>query len=194
MRQLHLRAPSTVRRGIEQIECKAHFVILSGKHWAEMPQGSRRGLPAAFSALPNSPIVMFRAENPSRCEHLPALDHAALSHREAPVVPRTHRPELAMNPHLLPLKACALTRCETVVPDSASDASLLLVELALHNRILRLFRRCGLCKCHGGRCSECRHKYELDESHGVSPSVTAVADIAPGHSHFQKHRAGKFVV
>ena len=46
-----------------------------------------------------------------------------------------------MNPHLLALKACALTRCETVVPDSASDASLLLVELALHNRILRLFRR-----------------------------------------------------
>jgi hypothetical protein len=30
VRQVHLRAASTVRRGIEQIECKAHFVILSG--------------------------------------------------------------------------------------------------------------------------------------------------------------------
>ena len=30
VRQVHLRAASTVRRGIEQIECKAHFVILAG--------------------------------------------------------------------------------------------------------------------------------------------------------------------
>jgi hypothetical protein len=141
---------------------------------------------------------MLRAVDPPRCHELPAMDHVALSHREAPVVARPHRSELAMSPHLLPLKACALTRCETVVPDSAADASRLLVELALefslHNRILRLILRRGLCKCHGGRCSECRHKYELDKSHGVSPSVTAVADFPTGHSHFQKHRAGKFVV
>jgi hypothetical protein len=113
-------------------------------------------------------------------------------------VARPYRSELAMNPHLLPLKACALTRCETVVLDSAADASLLLLELALelvlHNRILRLILRSGLCKCHGGRCSECRHKYELDKSHHVSPSVTAMADIATGHSHFQKHRTCSFVV
>jgi hypothetical protein len=178
--QLHLHATSTVRRGIEQIKCEAHFVILAGKYWAEMPQRVVEKLSAAFVALPNAPIRMFRAKDAARCEHLPAPNHAALPHREATVAARTHTAELAMNAHLLALEAGTLTGSETVVFDSVSDASLLLVELVLHNRFLRLFRGGGLRKCHGGRCSECRHKYELDESHGASPSVTAVADFAPG--------------
>jgi len=123
---------------------------------------------------------MIRAVDPARSRELPAMDHAALSHGQATVVARTHAAELAMHTHLLALEACTLTGSKTVVLDSVSDASLLLVELSLHNRILRLFLRSGLCKCHGGRYSECRHECKLDESHGVSPSVTAVADFAPG--------------
>jgi hypothetical protein len=127
---------------------------------------------------------MIRAVDPARCRELPAMDHAALSHGQATVVARTHAAELAMEAHLLALEACDLMGIKTVVLDSVSDASLLLIELALelmlHKRSLRLFRRCGLCKCHGGRYSECRHECKLDESHGVSPSVTAVADFAPG--------------
>jgi hypothetical protein len=113
------------------------------------------------------------AEDPARGGVLPAMDHATLFHVEAPVLMRAHRTCLAMNAHLLPFKACSLPGSEAAVPDSISNASLL-VEFALHNRILRLFRRGGLGKCDGWRCNQSRHKYELHESHGVSPSVTAV--------------------
>jgi hypothetical protein len=34
--------------------------------------------------------------------------------------------------------------------------------------------RLGLCKRDGGRCNDGRHKDELHESHGVSPSVAAL--------------------
>jgi len=119
---------------------------------------------------------MLRAEDPARCNILPMTDDAAIVHRQATVVARTHGAHLAMNAHLLPLEACALSRSETVVLDSVSNPSLL-VELALHNRIFRLFLRSGLCEGQGRRCSECRQKYKLDEFHGVSPSVTAVADL-----------------
>jgi hypothetical protein len=146
-----------------------------------------------LSALPDATVVALGAEDPARCRDLPAMKHAALSHGQAPVVPCTHCAELAVNASLLPFQAKALSRCEAAASHSIANASLL-VELTLHNRIFGLFRRGGLCKRHGGRCSECRHKYKLEESHGVSPSVTAVADIAPGHSHFLKHHACKFVV
>jgi hypothetical protein len=116
---------------------------------------------------------MLRAEDPVRCNDLPAMDHATLSHRQAPVVPRAHCAELAVNAPLLPFHANALSGCEAAASHSIANASLL-VELALHNRILRLLRRSGLCKRHGGRYSQCRHKYKLHDSHGVSPSVTAV--------------------
>jgi hypothetical protein len=112
-------------------------------------------------------------EDPARGYVLPAMDHAALLHGQASVVTCAHRMYLAMNAHLLPLKACSLPRSEASVADPVSNASLL-VELALHNRILRLFLRSGLSECNGRRCKQGRHKYELCESHGVSPSVTAV--------------------
>jgi hypothetical protein len=116
---------------------------------------------------------MVCTEDPARGDILPAMDHAPFVHGQAPVVTRAHSTNLAMNAHLLPLKACSLTRSEASIADSISNASLL-VELALHNRILRLFLRSGLDECHGRRCKQGRHKYELCESHGVSPSVTAV--------------------
>jgi hypothetical protein len=117
---------------------------------------------------------MFCVEDPARCNVLPAMNHAAISHRQVPIVPRTHRAKLAMNASLLPFQSNALARCEPTASHAIDNAPLL-VEFALHNRILRLFRRAGLGKRHGRRCSQCRHKYKLDESHGVSPSVTAVA-------------------
>jgi hypothetical protein len=107
-------------------------------------------------------------------------EDAAILHRKTAIVICTHGARLAMNAHLLPLEACALSRSETVVPDSVSDASLLVelaLELTLHDWILWLFLRSGLSKCQGRRCSECRHKYKLEELHGVSPSVTAVAEL-----------------
>jgi hypothetical protein len=113
------------------------------------------------------------AEDPARGNVLPAMDHAPFVHRQASAVTRAHRMYLAMNAHLLPLKACSLPWSEAFISDSVSNASLL-VELALHNRILRLFLRRVLGECHGRRCKQGRHKYELHESHGVSPSVTAV--------------------
>src|ERR1700739_4555570 len=100
------------------------------------------------------------AKDPARCNILPAVDHTAVSHRQVSVVPRTHRAELAMNAPLLPFQANTLARSEAAVLDSVSDASLL-VELALHNRILRLFGRGGLGKSHGRRCSEWRPKYKV---------------------------------
>ncbi len=71
--------------------------------------------------------VLF-AEDPARGKVLPAIDHAALLHGEASIVVRAHRACLAMNAHLLPLKACALPWSETSVLDPVSNASLL-VEL-----------------------------------------------------------------
>jgi hypothetical protein len=116
---------------------------------------------------------VFCVEDPARGYVLPAMDHAALLHGQASVVASAHPTYLAMNAHLLPLKACSLPWGEASVPDPVSNASLL-VEFALHNRVLRLFRRGGLGECDGWRCKQGRHKYELCESHGVSPSVTAV--------------------
>jgi hypothetical protein len=136
----------------------------------------------AGSFLPNSPhgcalpvaaMHVFCAEDPARGDVLPAMDHTALFHGQASIVPRAHRMYPAMNAHLLPLKACTLPWSEAFISDSVSNASLL-DELALYNRILRLFGRSGLSKCDGRRCKQGRHKYELHESHGVSPSVTAV--------------------
>jgi hypothetical protein len=138
-----------------------------------MPQEVHRWTPCAVGALPDAAVVMFRAEDPARCHVLPAMEHAALSHRQVSIVPRTYRAELAVDASLLPFQSNTLARSEAAASHSIANASLL-VEFALHNRILRLFRRGGLCKRHGGRCSQCRHKYKLDESHGVSPSVTAV--------------------
>jgi hypothetical protein len=117
---------------------------------------------------------MLCAEDSARSNVLPMAEYAAIFHREAAIVVRAHGAHLAMNPYLLALEACTLARSETVVLDSVADASLL-VEFALHNWILWLFLRGGLSKCQGRRCSECRHEYKLEEFHGVSPSVTAVA-------------------
>jgi hypothetical protein len=118
---------------------------------------------------------MLGAEDSARSNILPVAEYAAISHRQATIVVRTHGAHLAMNAHLLALEACALSRSETVIFESVSYASLL-VEFALHNRILWLFLRGSLSKCQGRRCSECRHEYKLEEFHGVSPSVTAVAE------------------
>jgi hypothetical protein len=104
------------------------------------------------------------------------MEHAALLHVQVPVMPRAHGTELAMDVSLLPFEANTLARCEAAATHSIANASLL-VELTLHNRILRLFRRAGLGECHGGRNCQCRHKYKLHDSHGVSPSVTAVTLI-----------------
>jgi hypothetical protein len=113
------------------------------------------------------------AENPTRSNILPVMDDAALFHREAPIVTRAHRTELAMKTHLLPFEACSLPGIEPPIADAVSNPSLL-VELALHNRVLLLCGRSGLSESDGRRCNQGRHKYELCESHGVSPSVTAV--------------------
>jgi hypothetical protein len=113
------------------------------------------------------------AIDPARGKVLPAMDRATLLHGEASVVARPHRTHLAMNAHLLPFQACALPWSESSMLDPVSNASLL-VECALHNRIPRLFLRGVLGKGDGGRCNHRRHKHKLRESHGVSPSVTAV--------------------
>jgi hypothetical protein len=168
---MHLPAsPAGVRR-VQQVECEAHFVILACEHSAKM----KRGVPSDPPAACASPVAVhvLRASDPVRGDILPAMDHAALLHGEASVVARAHRAYLAMNAHLLPLKACALPRSQASMLDSASNAPLLVV-FALHNRILRLLGRGGLGKRDGGRCNHSRHKYKLCESHGVSPSVTAV--------------------
>jgi hypothetical protein len=116
---------------------------------------------------------MFSAEDPARRDVLPPLDHATLPHGQPSIVARAHRTYLSMNAHLLPFKACALPRGEASIVDPVANTALL-VELALHNRVPRLFLRGVLGECNGRRCKQGRHKYELHESHGVSPSVTAV--------------------
>jgi hypothetical protein len=116
---------------------------------------------------------VFCTEDPARGNVLPAMDHAALFHVQASIMACAHATYLAMNAHLLPFEACSLPWSEAPVPDPVSNASLL-VEFALHNRVLRLLGRGGLGECDGWRCKQGRHKYELHESHGVSPSVTAV--------------------
>jgi len=113
------------------------------------------------------------AIDPARGNVLPAMDRAALLQGEASVVARAHRTYLAMNAHLLLFQACALSWSQASMLDPVPNASLL-VEFALHNRILRLLRRGCLGKRDGGRCNHGRHKDKLCESHGVSPSVTAV--------------------
>jgi hypothetical protein len=118
---------------------------------------------------------MFRAEDPTRSNVLPVTKYTAILYGQTAVVTGAHDAHLAMNTHLLALEACALSRSEAVVLDSVADASLL-VELALHNRISWLFLRCGLSKCQGRGCNECRHKCKFEELHCVSPFVTAVAE------------------
>jgi hypothetical protein len=146
--------------------------ILAAKYREKLRGEFPSELPA-WGASPVAAMHVFCAEDPARGDVLPAMDHTALFHGQASVVVCAHSTYLAMNAHLLPLKACALPWSEAVISDSISNASLL-VELALYNRILRLFGRSGLGKCDGRRCKQGRHKYELHESHGVSPSVTAV--------------------
>jgi hypothetical protein len=93
--------------------------------------------------------AVFGTEDPARSRILPQMDPAALLQRQAAVVTRAHGAELAMNTHLLALEACALSRSETVVADSVSDASLL-AKLTLHNWILLLFLRGGLANVRAG--------------------------------------------
>src|SRR5262249_28637721 len=132
-------------------------LILSGECLVHAQAGSSVELPAHLP-LPVVAAHVVRAIDPPRGDELPAMNHTALTHRETAVVTRAHRAELLMNPHLLPLKACVLSRSKAAIPESVVDA-LLLVELTLHDRALRLFV-CGcLGKCKGRRCAQCRHKH-----------------------------------
>jgi hypothetical protein len=117
--------------------------------------------------------VVFGAENAARSGVLPMGNHAAVAHGEAAVVTGTHGAHLMTNASLLPLKLRGLAPIELAVVEAMSDASLL-VELALADGVILWRRRRGLCKRDGGRCNNCRHKDELHESHGVSPSVAAL--------------------
>jgi len=96
------------------------------------------------------------AVDATRSHHLFAMNDAALAHGEAAVVTGTHGADLAVHAHLLPLKARALAESERAAMDSFADPALL-VELALYDGVLGP-RGCGLGKCKGGRCCECRHE------------------------------------
>jgi hypothetical protein len=74
---------------------------------------------------------------------------------------------------LLPFEPCGLATVQLARAEAVVDASLL-VELALADGVILWGRRRGLCERDGGRCNNCRHKDELHESHGVSPSVAAL--------------------
>jgi hypothetical protein len=145
---------------------------------AKLSAGNSRELPARC-ALSNAAMHVFGTVDPVRGDVLPAMDHSALPHRQPTMVACAHAADLAMNSHLLPLKPRTLSWSGGAVPDAIADASLL-VELALHNRIFRLYGRGCLRECDGRRCSQCRHKHIFEESHGVSPSVTAVAEVSSG--------------
>jgi hypothetical protein len=85
----------------------------------------------------------------------------------------THHAHLPMNASMLPFEACGLASVQLARSETDVDASLL-VELALVDAVILWCRCWGLCKRDGGRCNDCRHKDELHESHGVSPSVAAL--------------------
>jgi len=193
---MHLPATAACVSGFQQIELQAHLLILLNRTPAESALAAqscakkprpvctqnRESLcePGAFltSNLSDPAVAMFRAIDIARGDPLPVLDDAAILHRQMAIVASAQGMHLAMNAHLLPLEACALPRSELAVLNAVSDASLL-VELALHNRISRLRRRGCLGNGDGRRCSQCRHKYVLDKSHGGSPSVTAAVEVAP---------------
>jgi hypothetical protein len=102
-------------------------------------------------------VVMPGSIDAARGDVLPAVDHAAMFHREAAVVASAHATNLTMNARLLPLKSRTLARSECAISDTVADASLL-VELALDDRVFCMYGR-GLGECKGGRCCQCRHKH-----------------------------------
>jgi hypothetical protein len=91
-------------------------------------------------------------------------------------MPHSHGAHLMVDAAVLPLKARGLARIEAAGSDAIGNASLL-VELALPDGLLVRGRRGGLGNGDGGRCNQGRRENELEESHGVSPSVTAVAEF-----------------
>ena len=78
MGQMHLHATSTGPRGIEQVECEAHFVILAGEYCGRNAAESRRETPCSVRRITQCGDKVFRAKDAARCEDLPAMNHAAL--------------------------------------------------------------------------------------------------------------------
>jgi hypothetical protein len=116
---------------------------------------------------------VFGSEDAARRDVLPVGNHSAIAHGEPTIVVRTHGAYFVANASLLPIEACGLATVELAVAEAVVDASLL-VELALADGVILWSWRRGLCKRDGGRCNDCRHKDELHESHGVSPSVAVL--------------------
>ena len=115
--------------------------------------GSSGGTPCPL-CLPYA-MHVTGAVDAVRRDHLPAMDHAALSHREATVMTGAHGAELTVDAHLLTFQAGTPAWSELASPDTVADASLL-VELAFDDLVL-CRRGCGLCECKSGRCCECRY-------------------------------------
>jgi hypothetical protein len=117
--------------------------------------------------------VVLGVVNAPRRDVLPVRNHTAIAHGEPTIIACTHGAHLMTNAPLLPFEACGLATVQFSRAETVADASLL-VELALADGVILCGRRRGLRKREGGRCNDGRHKDELHESHGVSPSVAAL--------------------
>jgi hypothetical protein len=140
----------------------------------------------AGESASNSPVLVQLSDaavvpgaiDVAGCHILPVINRATVLHGQVAVVACTHHAYLAMNASLLPRETHGLTGPELTVAHAIGDASVL-VEFTLPDGLFLCSRRrgLGLGKCKGGRCNQGRHKHELRESHGVSPSVTVAAEL-----------------
>lgn len=138
----------------------------------EFTQKSSIGTPW-YESLPDAAVVLG-AIDVARYDVLPMTNDPAIFHRQAPVVARAHGAHFAVDTSVLPLQTRSLVHIEPATSLAINDASLL-VHLALGDGVPVRGLRGGLCNRNGGRYNESRHKYVFEESHGVPPSVTAVA-------------------